>query len=103
MSSLRQRVREAIKHLPPDGEGEMKMAKNTAKSTTNGKGNGAASKASNATSLADICKSCKIEPRAARRKLRNSDISVPGGRWEWTKAGDVAKVKKLLTTSAGDK
>lgn len=74
------------------------MAKKSAK-TTNGNGK-ATEKASNATTLAAICKSIKMEPRAARRKLRNSDISVEGGRWEWTKASDVAKVKKVLQASA---
>lgn len=70
------------------------------KESTKSNGNGKATeKTSNATSLAEICKSCKVEPRAARRKLRNSDIAVEGGRWEWTKASDVAKVKKLLSAS----
>ena len=54
--------------------------------------------------LADICKSIKMEPRAARRILRGSDIKVPGQRWTWKKGSpDIAKVTKLLKDSQATK
>ena len=47
--------------------------------------------------LAEICKTLKIEPRAARRILRKSDIQVDGARWVWTKGSAAAKaVTNLL-------
>lgn len=103
-------IRELIKTLPTDDEGEdmnaaeateektssvrkkkkSKPAKESKKAKTNG---------AEGTSLADICKGLKIEPRSARRILRNSDDapSVDGNRWTWTKASDVARVKKILS------
>lgn len=48
--------------------------------------------------LADICKELKIEPRAARKKLRgNEAINVDGQRWSWPAgSAEIAKVKKAL-------
>lgn len=62
------------------------------------KSNGAAAEPAG-TTLADICKGLKLDPRAARRTLRNADScpEVDGARWTWTKAADVERVKKLLT------
>lgn len=67
-------------------------AKSTKKSTkpaTNGNGK------SDGTTLADICKGLKMEPRTARRILRNAEVEVEGGRWVFGKA-QAAQVTKLL-------
>jgi hypothetical protein len=40
--------------------------------------------------LAEICKSLKIEPRIARRILRKSAVQVDGGRWVWKKGSAAA-------------
>ncbi len=54
--------------------------------------------------LADICKGLKMEPRTARRLLRNSDVKVEGHRWTWKKnSPEVAKVTKLLKDSLAPK
>lgn len=47
--------------------------------------------------LATICTELNVEPRIARRKLRNSDIAKPDAGWNWTE-GDKAidQVKALL-------
>lgn len=104
LSSKLNRVKEAITHLP-EGETEMTTATST-ESPRKGKrnpGNGkkAAVKAEG-TTLADICKGLKMEPRTARRVLRNAEFQVDGGRWTFTKASDVAKVEKLLKASKED-
>ena len=57
-------------------------------------------KIDNDVALADICKGLKMEPRVARRVLRNAKVKVDGGRWIWKKSSpDVAKVTKLLRDS----
>ncbi|MFZ3324216.1 MAG: hypothetical protein WA190_17710 [Usitatibacter sp.] len=54
--------------------------------------------------LADICKGLKMEPRAARRLLRSSDVKVEGHRWAWKKnSPEIAKVTKLLKDSIATK
>lgn len=51
----------------------------------------------NVTTLKDLCKSLKIEPRAARVKLRAAEIENPG-RWSWKKgSGELTKITKLLS------
>jgi hypothetical protein len=40
--------------------------------------------------LAEICKTLKIEPRIARRILRKSDIQVDSARWVWKKGSPAA-------------
>ncbi len=48
-------------------------------------------------SLATLAKELKIEPRAARMKLRKSEIENPG-RWAWKDpSGELTKVRKLLS------
>lgn len=100
-----QAVREMIKTLPTDEGEDMETAKNgEAKSkgprkTKSGvkKVTKAAAATEKGTSLASICKSLKMEPRTARRILRNADgVPATGDRWLWTKDSDVAKVKKIL-------
>lgn len=52
------------------------------------------------TSLADICKKLKIEPTAARRKLRASDITVEARAWNFkTGSKDEKKVIDLLSAT----
>jgi hypothetical protein len=69
----------------------MAATRKTPKSTAaNGKSNGAAG-----TTLADICKGLKMEPRTARRILRNAKFEVEGGRWVFGKQ-QAERVKKLL-------
>lgn len=55
--------------------------------------------AANETTLSEICKSIKMEPRKARRILRTADVKNPG-RWAWAAAADVAKIKKVLAEAA---
>ncbi len=101
-----QSIREMIKSLPTDEGEDMSKAETTEetkgprkvkpgvrkKNTTS-----AAATTEKGTTLAAICKSLKIEPRTARRKLRNADgVPAVGDRWTWTKASDVEKVKKIL-------
>ena len=83
-----------------------KAAKKAAKKSTVKKvtkkanGNGADA----GTSLATIAKSLKMPSRKARRILRGAE-GVPEAtdtRWTWTKAADVAKVKKILTDATKD-
>jgi hypothetical protein len=46
--------------------------------------------------LATLCVELKIEPRAARIKLRKAKIAH-GDRWEWkVGSAELTKVKKLL-------
>jgi len=47
--------------------------------------------------LKAICAELKIEPRAARIKLRNADLAR-NARWEWKKgSAELTKVRKLLS------
>lgn len=48
------------------------------------------------TTLAAICEELGVEPRIARRKLRNSDITKPEAGWAWTDAKEIKKVKELI-------
>lgn len=75
--------------------------KTPAKKTTAKSPNGA----DKGTTLAEICKPLKMEPRKARRILRNAGNKVPdaGARWTWAAAGDVAKVKKILEDATAEK
>lgn len=70
-------------------------AKKVAKKKPAANGNGA-----DHVTLAEIAKSVKMEPRRARRILRNSDvksIEVDGQRWTWKKGSPAAaKVKEIL-------
>jgi hypothetical protein len=50
------------------------------------------------TTLADICKGLKMEPRTARRILRTNEVKNPG-RWAWTTASDIVKIKKVLSAT----
>lgn len=96
LSSKLNRVREAIRTLPTDTEeSTMAKAKTTkstkadTKATTNGNGG---------TTLADICKGLKMEPRTARRILRNAEFPVDGNRWVFN--GKQAKqAEKVLSDS----
>lgn len=48
--------------------------------------------------LTDILKGKKINPKMARRRLRNSDDTpkpVDGARWAWSKT-DAVKVRKIV-------
>jgi hypothetical protein len=59
-----------------------------------------AEKVDGEVALAEICKGLKMEPRVARRILRNAKVKVDGERWTWKKnSPDVAKVTKLLKDS----
>lgn len=40
--------------------------------------------------LAEICKTLKIEPRIARRILRKSEVQVESARWVWKKGSAAA-------------
>lgn len=67
------------------------------------KTNGAAKKATKEKaedgliSLKTLAAELKIEPRAARVKLRNAEIENPG-RWSWKDgSGELTKVRKLLS------
>lgn len=79
----------------PKSKSGSKPAAKSAKSS-NGNGKSAAPAATEGTSLADICKELKMEPRAARRKLRNAEFEAEGGRYVFTRKADVEKVKKIL-------
>lgn len=116
LASELKEVRKHISNLPQPDEGANMTTdtkENTAGEATGGtvrkkvkpapapKAKRAAAAASNGadkTTLADICKSVKgLEPRAARRYLRQAKVKNPG-RWSWPKgSGDIAKVKKVLT------
>lgn len=51
------------------------------------------------TTLADVCKPLKLEPRAGRRILRNAKVKNPG-RWAWEKgSADLKKAQKVLADS----
>lgn len=100
-----QTIREMIKTLPSDEgedmtkatEGEETKGPKKVKSGVKKKTTAAAATTEKGTTLAAICKSLKMEPRTARRKLRNADgVPEVGDRWTWTKASDVEKVKKIL-------
>ena len=56
-----------------------------------------AAKASNVISLKELLRNTDIDPKAARRKLRNADISGhdPKARWEFTPA-QAKKAKTAL-------
>src|SRR3990167_2898058 len=50
----------------------------------------------NLVSLSDVCKELKLQPRAARRILRDSKLKH-NGRWAWEKnSSDLTKVKSTL-------
>jgi hypothetical protein len=105
-----QQIREMIATLPPDTGEDMEAAANEAstkgprkvtkkKATAKSKVQRVVKNASKdeGTTLSQICKSMKLEPRTARRKLRNADgVPEAGARWTWTKAADIEKVKKIL-------
>lgn len=51
----------------------------------------------NVVTLQEICESCGIETRVARRKLRFSDVKKPGKSWTWAaNDGDVKKVVEVI-------
>lgn len=89
LSSKLNRVKEAITHLPEEEIQMVTKVKKAATPATNGK------KTADGTSLAEICKGLKMEPRTARRHLRNADIEVDGGRWTFGKQ-QAERVRKLL-------
>jgi hypothetical protein len=62
---------------------------------TASKGNGADT--ANQITLKQLCKDYKLEPRVARRKLREAGLK-PEGRWSWEKGS--AALKKAETTLA---
>lgn len=122
LASRLKRVREGISQLPEEEtmttEGSNTEASNTPKSTgprkkipaksakkaTSPKANGAAKKAEGGTTLATIAKKLKMEPRKARRILRNADgVPEAGARWTWTKDAEVAKVEKILRDATSEK
>lgn len=104
------RVREAITHLPTDEGAAMNEAttstenSTTESSKTKKKPKKVAKKAVSTSNgkdqitLAEVCKSMKIEPRTARRILRNAEVKNPG-RWSWPKGHVPAAVKKALSAS----
>lgn len=48
------------------------------------------------TTLKAICEEMKIEPKAARRKLRKANGTNKGKAYTFEKAADVKAVKKIL-------
>lgn len=59
-------------------------------------------KAQNGISLKTLCEELNIEPRVARRKLRNSDLEKPTSGWEWDKDDtDTIKQVKLILKHGG--
>lgn len=55
-------------------------------------------KADGKIALKSICKDLKIEPKAARRKLRKADLSFHGKRERWSFApGQATKVREILS------
>jgi len=121
------RVREAIKNLPTDEGANMqnddtpgtagsdagsdaskttvkkkpkKVVKKAAKKSTVKK---VVKTATNQVTLAEVAKELKMEPRTARRILRNSKVKNPG-RWAWDKGSSgLAAAKKALKESQADK
>ena len=63
-----------------------KVAKKVTKAATNGR-----------VPLKRICQELKMEPRLARRKLRNAEVSFheEGGRWDFTPK-QAKSVKEIL-------
>ncbi len=57
--------------------------------------------ADNMVTLAEICKSAKIDPRLGRRRLRNAGVTVDGSRWAWKKGS--SELKKAETAVADPK
>ncbi len=48
--------------------------------------------------LAALAAELKIEPKAARAKLRNGEVKRGEGRWEWKEgSAELTKVRKLLS------
>jgi hypothetical protein len=47
--------------------------------------------------LATLAAELKIEPKDARRKLREADVKRGEGRWSWKEgSAELTKIKKLL-------
>lgn len=106
------KVREAIQKLPTDEQEQTMTTENQATETTKAatkkapkkkvaaKAEKKAAKDDNTITLSEIAKSVKMEPRRARRILRNSDvksIEVEGQRWTWKKGSPAAaKVAEIL-------
>ena len=69
------------------------------------KANGIAAKKEvdpNQTTLKQLCKDLKLDPRLARRKLRDAEMKADG-RWSWkTGSNDLKKVEKILTAEASE-
>lgn len=82
---------------PTETSASLKAPKKPSKKASPKKAKKAKKSEANVVSLSDICQELKIEPRVARRKLRNSDIKKPAAGWEW-KPGDtdIDAVKELL-------
>lgn len=60
----------------------------------------ASDKAETTVSLAELCKSLKLDPRLARRTLRAAKVQVEGARWTWKKgSAELGKVTTLLRGS----
>lgn len=118
-----ERVKKAISNLPDEGAdmsteekesnneatekpaAKKKVAKKSPAATKKKVVKAASKKAvdsnDNLITLAELCKSIKMEPRTARQVLRKAELSVEGGRWAWKKgSGDVKKVETLLKKHA---
>lgn len=55
---------------------------------------------SNQVSLAELCKELKLEPAAARRRLRGAEGFERDGRWAWkANSPELKKVRSLLQPS----
>lgn len=61
--------------------------KTSAKKVSAKKTNGASE---NLVTLKQLCKDVKLDPRVARRKLRNADLKADG-RWSWEKGSSALK------------
>ena len=73
-----------------------KPAKRTKAARTNGATD------ENVITLAELCKDYKIEPSAARRKLRAAELE-PDGRWKWAKGSSALKAaEKVLAAKSDD-
>jgi hypothetical protein len=48
--------------------------------------------------LATLAAELKMDPKAARHKLRQGDVKRGEGRWAWSKgSAELTKIKKLLS------
>lgn len=98
LTSKLERVRKAIQDLPPEPAQDEPTPTDIEESTMSTKQTAADTKKSNANqvTLAELCKRLKIEPRTARRVLRNAEFTgVEGARWVFDKK-QAAKAESLL-------